>query len=211
MTGMRFGRLTVVELDHIDYNSIYFWRCVCDCGNEVVVRNTSLNNGMTTSCGCYKRELTAQRMTKHGLCDHPLYAVWEHMRQRCECEYNDFWYRYGGRGIGVCDEWREDFKTFFDWAINNGWEPGLTLDRRDNNEGYYPWNCRWVDRVVQANNRCSNRTIEYAGECRTIAQWATIFDVDYFTLRARINRGDMRDFERYFGFADPNFVDRLRG
>ena len=208
MSGMRFGRLTVLDLDHIDYNGIYFWRCRCDCGNETVVRNTSLNNGMTTSCGCYRREMSSQRSMKHGLCDHPLYVVWENMRGRCEHEYDDAWDRYGGRGITVCKEWSKDFKSFYDWSIQNGWEPGLTLDREDNNDGYSPWNCRWVDRTIQANNRRSNRVIEYAGEARTIAEWADILDINYFTLRARINRGYMRDFERYFGFTDPNYIDR---
>ena len=207
LTGMRFGRLTVLDLDHIDYNGIYFWRCQCDCGNEIITRNTSLNNGTTTSCGCYKREIAVKRFTKHGLCEHPLYVVWERMRQRCESEYDQAWHRYGGRGIVVCDEWSHDFESFYNWAIENGWEPGLTLDRENNDEGYFPWNCRWVNRTIQANNRSSNRNVRYASEVRTIAEWATIFNINYFTLRARINRGDMRDFEKYFGFVDPDGGD----
>lgn len=207
LTGKRFGRLTVLKHDYVDYNGISFWKCVCDCGNEVVVRSTSLKNGMTKSCGCYKREQSSQRFTKHGLSDHPLYVVWTDMKRRCCNESDPAWYRYGGRGITVCEEWVNDFKAFYDWAIDHGWEPGLTLDRRDNNEGYDPWNCRFVSETVQANNRCSNRLIRYAGETNTIAEWATIFDINYFTLRARINRGDMRDFEEYFGFVDPDGGD----
>lgn len=210
LTGMRFGRLTVLGLDHIDGNSIYFWRCLCDCGKIVVVRNTSLNNGTTTSCGCYRREATSRRTTKHGLCDHPLYIVWEDMRRRCSREYDQAWYRYGGRGISVCDEWDNDFMSFYEWAMESGWEPGLSIDRLNNDEGYLPWNCRWVDKTTQANNRSTNRLIEYAGETRSIAEWAVIFDINYFTLRARINRGDMRDFEKYFGFKDPEYRDYTR-
>ena len=210
LSGMRFGRLTVLDLEHIDYNSIYFWRCKCDCGNEVIVRNTSLNNGTTTSCGCCRNEETSKRFTKHGLCNHPLYVVWEDMRRRCIREYDCAWRRYGGRGITVCDEWSHDFKPFYDWAIENGWKPGLSIDRKNNDEGYSPWNCHWVDKVTQANNRSSNKLVEYAGETRTIAEWATILDINYFTLRARINRGDMRDFEKYFTFEDPNYTVRCR-
>jgi hypothetical protein len=129
------------------------------------------------------------------------------MRQRCGCEYDQAWHRYGGRGITVYDEWDHDFKSFYDWAIENGWEPGLTLDRENNDDGYFPWNCRWVNRVTQANNRSTNRYIRYAGEIKTIAEWAVIFGLNYFTLRARINRGNMRDFEKYFGFVDPDGGD----
>lgn len=204
LTGKRFGRLTVLEHDYVDYNGISFWRCICDCGNETVVRSTSLKNGMTKSCGCYRRDQSIQRSTKHGLCDHPLYIVWTDMKRRCHNENEPCWYRYGGRGITVCDEWINDFKTFYNWAIEHGWESGSTLDRRDNDEGYNPYNCRFVDEVTQANNRSSNRLIKYSNETNTIAEWATIFNINYFTLRARINRGNMRDFEEYFGFVDPN-------
>ena len=203
LSGKKFGRLTVLDLDHTDWNNISFWRCLCDCGNEVVVRSTSLKNGMSKSCGCYKREVTIKRMKKHGLCDHPLYVVWTDMKRRCHNETDPAWVNYGGRGIYVCDEWISDFENFYEWAINNGWEAGLTLDREDNDDGYTPWNCRFVDRRIQSNNRRSNRLIRYGDEIHSVAQWSDILDVDYFRLINRINRGNLCDFEEYFGFADP--------
>lgn len=207
LTGMRFGYLTVMNLDHIS-NGRAQWRCLCErCGNETVASTTALKCGGSISCGCYKREQLGERSVTHGLTNHPLYTVWCGMKGRCNYEKSTSWHWYGEKGITVYDEWNHNFIAFYNWAIESGWEPGLTIDRKNTNEGYSPWNCRWVDSITQANNRTTNRMIEYAGEAHTMAQWADIFGIKYFTLRARIDRGDMRDFEKYFGFVDPDYTD----
>lgn len=120
------------------------------------------------------------------------------MKQRCTNERSDTYHSYGGRGIHVCDEWL-DFENFRDWAFDSGYEPGLTIDRINNNDGYYPGNCRWADRRTQANNRRTNRFVTYGGDTHTIAEWARLFEISYQKLLGRVNRGDMRDFEEYFG------------
>ena len=120
------------------------------------------------------------------------------MRQRCDNVDHKFYQRYGGRGIKVCDEWT-DFEHFRDWAIDNGYETGLTLDRECNDDGYYPENCRWVTQQIQTNNRSTNHFITYNGDTHTVAEWARLFKVNYSTLQGRIKRHDMRDFEEYFG------------
>lgn len=207
LVGERFGYLRVLEFDHIAKGRA-MWRCACErCGGEIIVSTTSLKTGNTISCGCYKREQLGERARTHGLTNHPLYVIWCGMKERCGCENGKSWRWYGGNGISVCDEWVHDFKAFFEWSINNGWKPGLSIDRCRSDEDYSPDNCRWVNKIIQANNTRNNRHITYAGETHTMARWAAILNKNYFTLRGRLDRGDMRDFENYFGFYDPNYVD----
>ena len=97
----------------------------------------------------------------------------------------------------MCSEWHK-FENFYSWAMNNGYEIGLTLDRKNNDDGYYPENCRWVDNLTQQNNRSTNHYITYNGITHTRSDWARILNVKYETLRARVRRGDMHDFEKYF-------------
>ena len=200
LVDSRFGRLTVIGLDHYDSRHNSHWLCECDCGNQIVVVRGSLTTGNTTSCGCYRQEIS----TTHGLSGGQLYHVWDNMLQRCENENKPFYYRYGGRGIYVCDEWH-DFEIFRDWAMENGYEPGLSIDRINNNDGYTPENCRWADRITQANNTSGNRFITYNNDTHTIAEWARIFGIKYGLLRNRVDRNDMRDFEEYFGLIDMNY------
>lgn len=120
------------------------------------------------------------------------------MRARCNNPKSHAYKNYGGRGITVCNEWDENFKSFYDWAMNNGYKPNLSIDRIDNDKGYCPDNCRWATRIEQSNNRRMCRHIIYNEVDHTIAEWSRILNVPYRNLRERINRGDMRDFERYF-------------
>lgn len=126
---------------------------------------------------------------KHGLKKHRLFAVWNDMKQRC---FNPNCYAhkdYGGRGISVADEWKDDFLCFYKWAMNNGYRQGLTIDRIDNSKGYSPDNCRWATIKEQSNNRRSNRNITYKGQTRTLAQWSEELGMNFFTLRDRLDSG----------------------
>lgn len=200
LTGQKYGRLTVLGYDHSDARWHSYWLCECSCPDHtrVVVNRSYLINGMTTSCGCVRRERSKARATTHGCSKDELYATWYNMIQRCENELNDRYHDYGGRGINVCDEWH-DPNVFINWAKSNGHSSGLSIDRIDNNRGYHPDNCRWVDRVTQGENKRNNHYIEYHGERRTIAQWARLFGVRYKNLYQHISRGNMCDFEKYFG------------
>lgn len=202
LRGKRFGRLVVLDFDHINRNGHSCWLCRCDCGNEKVIERTHLMDGHITSCGCLKREM----LTTHGSSKTPLYDSWIDMRHRCSNPNNRNYHRYGGRGISVCNEWMDEFEPFCDWAMNNGYKPGLTIERSDNDGDYCPENCTWVDRMEQANNRGTNRLIEYGGEKHTVAQWARKIGVNYGTLLCRIKRGDMHDFENYFGLENRDLV-----
>jgi hypothetical protein len=192
LTGKRFGRLTVLEFDHKDkyYNS--YWKCRCDCGNELIATAGRLRSGHSKSCGCYSRERAAEvckTRTTHNLSKHPLYGVWSNMIARCENPKNpDFQNWYGSKGVTVCDEWRNDFKVFYDWAMLNGYKKGLTIDRVNGEGNYEPDNCRWVTPKKQANNTSRNKLIEFEGETRTLSEWADYLGINYHTLQGRIRR-----------------------
>ena len=98
-----------------------------------------------------------------------------------------FYLDYGGRGIKVCDEWKDDFQAFYDWAMSNGYDESLTIDRIDNDGNYEPSNCRWVDMRTQANNTRRIHAITYMGKTQSMMDWCKELNLDYYTIRSRIN------------------------
>ena len=126
---------------------------------------------------------------KHGLTKTNLYRTWSNAKSRCQDVNSQSYKHYGGRGIKVCDEWRDNFQAFYDWAMANGYKEGLTLDRIDNNKGYSPKNCRWTSVKEQSNNRRSNRYLVFRGERKTISQWADTIGVNQETLYKRLVHG----------------------
>lgn len=196
LTGHRYGRLVVVERapSRVTPNGTVqtMWKCKCDCGNEIIARANGLKTGNTQSCGCRKTDILLQRSTKHGgrrsgNTDR-LYVVWESMLSRCRNDRD-----YAGRGISVCDEWK-DYAKFREWAKQSGYnenaEPGkCTIDRIDNNGNYSPDNCRWVDMLAQANNTRKNRLVEYNGETKTASEWARIAGITSKAFYFRLNSG----------------------
>lgn len=161
LTGQRFGRLTVIERANTG-KPRGWWKCLCDCGNETIVQSDSLRRGSTKSCGCYGKERALEAATKHGHGGRKnrsrLYRTWSGMIQRTTNPKDKYYYNYGGRGIGVCPEWRESFPEFQKWAEDTGYKDDLYIDRIDNEKGYSPDNCRWVTRFQQQNNlRCNVR------------------------------------------------------
>lgn len=190
LTGSRFGRLVVIRRGE-DYVSpkgyvAVNWVCQCDCGNQTVVRGCNLKSGASTSCGCERVDHPNRRT--HGQKNTRLYQTWKGMKDRCYRENNASWPEYGGRGITVCDEWRDSFEAFYDWSMKNGYNDSLTIDRVDNDAGYGPDNCRWVDTVSQQNNKRNNHIIEFNGERHTMAEWSRISGVEYHKLKDRINK-----------------------
>lgn len=162
-TGNRYGRLTVVCRAGSTKNGEAMWLCLCDCGNESIVRGTKLRRMETRSCGCLEQEtrvLNGNRrmIPTHGMSSSRLYGVWSGMKKRCNNPSHPHYKDYGGRGISVCNEWDKDFYTFAAWALSHGYDENAakgqcTLDRIDSDGDYCPENCRFADMVVQQNNR----------------------------------------------------------
>lgn len=192
ISGQRFGRLYVIAPAGRNTHREVIWECVCDCGNHVIVAGYSLRCGSTTSCGCWKSEVLDSlkiRSTKHGLSKHPLHPIWNGIKVRCNDKNRHNYMNYGGRGITICDEWKDDFEAFYNWSISHGWKQGLSIDRIDNDKGYSPDNCRWTDAYVQANNSRHCHYITYNSETLTISQWARKIGLKPSTLNARIKSG----------------------
>ena len=152
LTGKRFGRLIVIQRTDQYQSGHIAWLCRCDCGNVAVVSGNRLKQGVTKSCGCYKREKTAETHYTHGYRKTRLYRTYRNMLSRCYNKNVENYKRYGMRGIKVCAEW-QDPKAFFEWAVANGYRDDLSIDRIDVNGDYCPENCRWVTNAIQARNR----------------------------------------------------------
>ena len=202
--GHKFGRLTPIrKLRSIKWNEIE-WECLCDCGNKTRVRATDLIRGRTKSCGCLSRDITTMRSTIHGSSKRGhvdrLYRIYHDMKRRCQKEYRQDYGRYGRRGINVCQEWKNSYETFRDWALSHGYSMELTIDRIDVNGDYCPENCRWATQIEQQNNKRSNHIIEVRGEKMTLAEASRKYGIKYGTLASRIYRG-ASDEEAIFGKA----------
>lgn len=191
MIGKKFGRLTVLERVD-DYVAESGRRdaavlCRCDCGNVKRLRASVLKNGNTRSCGCYRKEVSSVRNSTHGLSHSRIWNIWNCMIERCEQKKNKSYKNYGAKGICVCDEWHK-FENFVAWAMTNGYDENLTIDRIDSTKNYCPENCRWADRKTQNNNTSRNHLITFNGETKTMAQWSEETGISYAALKCRINR-----------------------
>jgi hypothetical protein len=161
--------------------------CRCDCGNISVVQTDNLDSGNTTSCGCYGIETRGQSNKTHGNARHPLYAVWNTMKSRCNNPKNSSYNRYGARGIKICNKWEKSFLSFWN-DMSSSWAQGLTLERIDNDKGYSPDNCVWADRKIQARNTRRNVIINTPSGPLTISEASEKYGIKQSTIWMRINR-----------------------
>lgn len=191
ITGQKIGKLTPIKyLGRIDHKA--YWKCKCDCGNYVTKDHYSLLRGSVTSCGCLRKSKDCKNY-RHGLCNHRTYRIYNGMKQRCFNNNNPDYKNYGARGITICDEWlgEDGFVNFYNWAMDNGYNDSLSIDRKNNNGNYCPENCRWIDKKTQQNNTRFNKKITYNGETHTYAEWEEILDngVSQTDMSHRIKRG----------------------
>lgn len=178
LTGQRFARLVVTAFAGIDAKRNAVWLCRCDCGGEKKCTGRDLKLGGVKTCGCKRTNY------KHGMRNTRTYRSWHAMKERCTNPNHDYFHRYGGRGITICDAWVNSFEQFFK---DMGERPdNTTLERKDNEAGYSALNCVWAPRSVQGNNMSNNRVIAFNGERKTLAQWARHFGLTYATLMQRL-------------------------
>lgn len=138
LSGQRFSHLSVIDFAGIGKNGHALWRCLCDCGTEKVIVGHKLTEGEAKSCGCMHYKYG------HGKTETRLYHIWRTMKARCLSKTSNKYKNYGGRGIKVCDEWRDNFQCFYDWSMANGYTDELTIDRIDVDGNYQPDNCQWI-------------------------------------------------------------------
>lgn len=182
--------------------------CKCSCGNYIgPSRLNMLITGELQSCGCYQNELHSNMLIKHNY-KHgdsvrnkrsKLYVIWSAMKDRASNVNRPDAKYYANKGITVCDEWLS-YEVFKDWALNNGYEDGLSIDRKDNSLGYCPSNCRWIPLSEQNSNKTSNVYLTYNGERKTLAEWSRITGLSWDILHRRIVKG--LSVEEILGFND---------
>lgn len=185
LKGQKFGRLTVIKFMGTRGRRRTYWQCICDCGNKCYIDTSHLRSGHSKSCGCINKEKIGNLRKKTGLSSTKLYYKYRNMINRCYYEKSDMYSLYGGRGIKVCDEWlskNNGFENFSKWALSNGYSENLSLDRIDNNKGYSPKNCRWVDIYAQANNKRNIRYLQINGEIDTVGNFARKLHLNYWNL-----------------------------
>lgn len=183
--GDKFGRWTVVGRGKYLGRHIG-WLCRCDCGRRNIVRSSSLRSGGSLSCGCLARERTVKIKTIHGRLPRDLYDRWIGMKSRCYSDTYPCPHRYKDRGITVCKTWKNSFETFRDWAIGAGYRKHLILDRRDNDKGYSPSNCRWVTPETSNTNRNTTVKIRFKNKIWALPDLARAFRLPLKILRWRL-------------------------
>lgn len=183
LLGQKFGRLTANA-----YCGNGQWKCSCECGKTTTVIGTKLRQGTTRSCGCLNRELTSKRGRTEAA-DYPAeYSSWLHARARCYQTSHLCYPQYGGRGIAVCDRWRDNFAAFLQ-DMGRKPSPKHSIDRINSDGPYEPGNCRWATQREQMNNVRYNLRLTLNGETRTLADWARRVSVPYDTLKSRLYAG----------------------
>lgn len=194
LTGKVFNRLTAIKLLRIEkrtYGDFDIWTCKCECGSTPNIPGVNLRTGKTKSCGCFRVDQLQKKLTKHGHAKDGKkskeYSAWVSMIQRCRNPKSQSYERYGGRGIDICPQW-EKFETFLK---DMGFAPdkSLSIERDDNNLGYFKGNCRWAKLIEQANNKRSNIILSIDGSSKTLSQWSRISGVKRCTIEHRLENG----------------------
>ena len=195
LTGRRYGRLVAIRKADERYDGRHaFWECQCDCGNKTIVRKDSLESGHAKSCGCYAKDRrTDFHLLSVGDKGTRLYKTWQGIKQRCLNPNANEYKNYGGRGITICDEWKDSYTEFKNWSIENGFNESLngreqSIDRIDVNGNYEPNNCRWADSKTQNYNKRVTQRVNINGEEKTLIEISEEYDIPLSLIRSRYRR-----------------------
>lgn len=169
----------------------HYWLFKCECGKELVLRKNAVTSGNTKMCKECSNKQLSEKNTIHGMSKTRIYREWAGIIQRCNNPKNTSYERYGAKGVTVCDEWlgENGFINFYNWAMANGYRDDLTIDRKENNKGYFPENCRWIPLSEQSRNQKTNRKLTYNGKTMTMAEWSREIGINSSSLFGRLKRG----------------------
>lgn len=185
ITGKKYNMLTVIKRLESTKEGVTRWLCKCDCGNTTIVRGCNLKSGAVKSCGCLSK-ITKPTLT-HGMSKSRIYSIYCGIKSRCKNKNGKAYRNYGERKISICKEWDEDFLCFYKWAIENGYNDNLTIERIDVDGNYEPKNCKWIKMKEQYYNK--RNTIKYKGKC--LSQICKEYSMPYNTVYRRITVGKM--------------------
>lgn len=194
ISGQRFKRLLVLNQAGTDKEGKAVWNCICDCGKPVVVMGRYLRRGLTTSCGCLGRENCLKSRTTHGFTagdfsrNRPReYQTWCGMTERCENPKSKAFKSYGGRGIKICERWRNSFENFF--SDMGPCPEKFSIDRINNDGNYEPKNCRWASVHQQTRNRRSTINVTLFGKTQCLTDWANELGVGVIIINYKRRKG----------------------
>lgn len=189
LTGRTFGHYKVLGISE-PRNGKRTWKCKCLlCGRIKDVTTNGLTSGRQQSCGCQSYKGKSNGQYAHGLSGHKLNKLWRNIKTRCYNPNSRAYKYYGARGIAVCDEWKNDFKSFYEWCISHGYKDGLTIERINYDGNYEPSNCKFISFQEQQRNKHTTISITYNGETKCLAEWCRILNLNYDRTISRIHNG----------------------
>jgi hypothetical protein len=210
LSNQKFGYLTAISIDETKTNSNHtYWNCKCICGNFRSLQTYQLTSGKVTSCGCKN----PHRRKNSLISNHKrMYSVYSTMIARCHNPNSISYKYYGAKNIFVCDEWKNDFSTFVEWADNNGYNDSLSIDRIDNTKGYSPDNCRWIPLADQSKNKTTSVSYTHNGETHNMKEWCAILHFDYALAKSRRKTAKIKHIEPTFEyvFSAPKFTKKKK-
>ena len=187
ITGEKYNKLKVISFYDITNNGSR-WLCECDCGKQKVIAASQLKRGTTKSCGCLRSTKKYNDETKAFR--KRLQYIYYQMKQRCYDKNNPAYNHYGARGINICEEWLNDINVFISWALENGYNRELTIERINVNGNYEPNNCKWITKTQQEYNKTNSVLYTINGATKCLSEWCKLYDKDYFLVRGRLKRGN---------------------
>lgn len=192
LAGQRFGHLLAIKpVDKTKHGNL-IWECQCDCGNFKNYPSGKLVSGRASNCGCMTSELKRKNAEKHGILSYGkprTFIIWCDMKARCYNPKAISYKSYGARGIKVCDEWLS-FENFHNWAIKNGYEDKLEIDRINNDGDYCPENCRWVTKQFNRSHQRRCRNITVYGVTLNMSQWSKELGKSKNALYKNLHKGE---------------------